>query len=289
MVIGFKRKVAIGLRSELFYPESHEIGSERFAVVCCAMSTLICKPRNNGMTRKVFAFFSTQALFLATAFALSGTAHAQGMKSPYPTMAPLAQYLMTDQNAEIALARSAAPSSVSRDAEVMVLKQHGYETVEKGKNGFVCLVDRSWMSPFDSPEFWNPKNRSPTCFNPASVRSVLPFELKRTEWVLAGLSKTQIIARLREAVEHKEMPALEPGAMCYMMSKDMYLGDAQRHWHPHLMFYSPKSDGADWGANLDGSPVSLDPISLSKNSPDPFITFMVKVWTWSDGTAAPIS
>jgi hypothetical protein len=240
------------------------------------------------MNRKGFAVWSTQALLLAIACSLSGVAYAQDAKSPYSDMAPLTQYLMTDQNAEVALARSAAPASISGDATVMVLKQHGYETVKKGKNGFVCVVERSWMSPFDSPEFWNPKNRSPTCFNPAAVRSVLQFNLKRTEWVLAGLSRTQVIARVREAIARKEMPALEPGAMCYMMSKDMYLGDAQGHWHPHLMFYSPKSDGVDWGANLPGSPVVLDPLSVSANSPDPFVNFMVPVWIWSDGTPAPI-
>ena len=139
-------------------------------------------------------------LLLAVAFGLPAAAPAQDPKTPYSNMAPLAQYLMTDQNVEIVLARSAAPVSISRDAAVMVLKQHGYETVDKGKNGFVCLVDRSWMSPFDSPEFWNPKNRSPTCFNPAAVRSVLPFELRRTELVLAGLSKTRIVARIRAAI-----------------------------------------------------------------------------------------
>jgi hypothetical protein len=239
------------------------------------------------MNRKVFAFFSSHAVLMA--LCLTGMALAQESKAPYPKMASLPQYLMTNQNAEVTLARSAAPASISGAATMMVLKQHGYEIAEKGKNGFVCLVDRSWMSPFDSLEFWNPKNRSPTCFNPAAVRSVLPYELKRTEWVLAGLSKTQIIARLREAIEHKEMPALEPGAMCYMMSRNMYLGDTQGHWHPHLMFYSPKSDGADWGANLETSPVFLDPVSLSKNSPDPFTIFMVPVWMWSDGTPAPIN
>jgi hypothetical protein len=238
------------------------------------------------MNQKLFAVFSTQTLLLAVTFSLPAVAPAQDPKTPYSNMAPLAQYLMTDQNVEIVLARSAAPVSISRDATVMVLTPHGYETVDKGKNGFVCLVDRSWMSPFDSPEFWNPKNRSPTCFNPAAVRSVLPFELKRTELVLAGLSKTQIVARIRAAIEHKEMPALEPGAMCYMMSPNQYLGDAAGHFHPHLMFYSPKSDDADWGANLPGSPVLLDPLSLSANSPDPFIIFMVPVWKWSDGAPA---
>jgi hypothetical protein len=245
------------------------------------------KRGNNGMNQRPFGIFSRKALLSAIVIGSGGAVHAHEASAPYATMAPLSQYLMIDQNAEATLARSAAPASVSRDATVMVLKQHGYETVAKGKNGFVCIVERSWMSPFDSPEFWNPKNRSPTCFNPAAVRSVLPFSIKRTEMVVAGMPKTRIIARIREAIEHKELPALEPGAMCYMMSKDMYLGDSQGHWHPHLMFYSPKSDGADWGANLEGSPVFLDPVSLSKNSPDPFITLMVPVWMWSDETPAP--
>jgi hypothetical protein len=240
------------------------------------------------MNQQAFAIFATQALLVAGAFSLAGAAYAQDPKTPYSKMAPLAEYLMADQKAEVTLARSAAPASISGDATVMVLKQHGYETAVKGKNGFVCIVDRSWMSPFDSTEFWNPKNRSPTCFNPAAVRSVLPFTIKRTELALAGLSKTQIIARAREAIEHKEMPALEPGAMCYMMSRDMYLGDTQGHWHPHLMFYSPKSDAADSGANLPDSPLFLDPLSLSANSPDPFVTLMIPVWTWSDGAPAPI-
>ncbi len=54
-------------------------------------------------------------------------------------MAPLDQYLM-EQNAEIALARTAAPESISKDAEIMVLGRRGYETAVKGTNGFVCIV-----------------------------------------------------------------------------------------------------------------------------------------------------
>ena len=85
-------------------------------------------------------------------------AWAQVKESPYPKMAPIDQYMMT-RDAEIALARSAAPESISRDAEVMVLGQHGYETAVKGKNGFVCLVERSWTAGIDDPDFWNPKLR----------------------------------------------------------------------------------------------------------------------------------
>ena len=88
-------------------------------------------------------------------------ATAQDATTPYPKMAPIDQYLMTDRGAEIALARSAAPESIARDAEVLVLGRRGFETAAKGKNGFLCLVGRSWTSVPD-PDRWNPKVRVPS-------------------------------------------------------------------------------------------------------------------------------
>ena len=88
----------------------------------------------------------------------------QDATTPHPNMAPIKQYLMVDQGAEIALARSAAPESISRDAEVLVLGRHGFETAVKGKNGFLCIAARSWTSATD-PDFWNPKVRVPMCVN----------------------------------------------------------------------------------------------------------------------------
>jgi len=100
---------------------------------------------------------------VALAFIAGAASHAkaQDVKTPYPNMAPLERYLIEDRNAEIALAQSAAPESISRDAEVLVLGRHGYETALKGKNGFVCIVQRSWTAPSDDPDFWNPKLRAP--------------------------------------------------------------------------------------------------------------------------------
>jgi hypothetical protein len=223
-----------------------------------------------------------QALMLALALSAAGQGYALESKAAYPRMAPTTQYLMSDQQAEIALARSAAPAAVSRDATIQVLTEHGYETVVKGKNGFVCVVERSWMGPIDGPEFWNPKVRGPVCFNPPAVRSVLPITYKRTELALAGLSRTQLTASMQDMVKKKELPALEPGAMAYMMSKQGHLGDAVGHWHPHLMFYSARSDGADWGADLPGSPVLLNP--QFQGAPEPLANLMVRVPDWSDGT-----
>jgi hypothetical protein len=228
--------------------------------------------------------------FALTAFALAvvlGTWRAQALdaKTPYPSMASLDQYLMTDRNAEIALARSAAPDSISRDAKILVLGRHGYETAVEGKNGFVCVVERAWTSPSDHPDFWNPKLRGPICFNPAAVRSILPLTIKRTEWVLAGLSKAQIMDNLKAALDRKELPPFEPGAMSYMMSKQAYLTDADGHNMAHLMIYAPLTQGATWGADLPGSPIMLG--GQFQGAPEPVTVFLVPVAKWSDGTAAP--
>ena len=217
-------------------------------------------------------------------------ARAQDRQMLYPNMAPVEQYLMTDRNAEIALARSAAPEAISRDATILVLGRHGYETAVEGKNGFVCAVERGWMGPFtgeDAANFWNPKLRGPLCFNPPGARSVLPLTYKRTEMILAGKSKAQVIDALRAAYEKKELPPLEPGAMSYMMSKDQYLTDGGDHrWMAHLMFYTPLMDGAAWGADLAKSPVMLNP--QFRGAPEPIDVFMVPVGRWSDGSAAPV-
>src|SRR5580658_8642648 len=108
---------------------------------------------------------------IPAALLLSLVLQAQKTDTPYPGMAPLDEYLIADQNAEIALARSAAPPSIANDAEVMVLDRQGYKTAVKGTNGFVCLVERSWTAGFGDPAFWNPKIRGPLCFNPAAVRT----------------------------------------------------------------------------------------------------------------------
>ena len=203
----------------------------------------------------------------------------------YPSMASIEQYLITDRNAEIALARSAAPESISSDAKILVLGWRGYETAREGRNGFVCLVERSWMSPYSSAEFWNPKVRVPACFNPAASRSILPVTFKRTEMVLAGLSKAQMIDRMKAAIDSKELPPPEPGAMCYMMSRASHLNDALGHYVPHLMFYFPLTDKAAWGADLPDSPVTLNP--QFRDGPEPITEFVIPVAKWSDGTAAP--
>lgn len=216
---------------------------------------------------------------LVLSILLSAAGQAQDRKPSYPGMAPIEQYLM-DRNAEIALARSAAPEAISRDATILVLGRHGYETAIEGKNNFTCGVERSWSAGFDNPEFWNPKIRGPVCYNPAAVRSVLPVIVKRTELALAGLTKAQMADSIKAGFDKKDPPAVEPGAMSYMMSSAAYLTDAGDHNMAHLMFYTPHLEAAAWGADLHGSPVMF-------GGTDPVTVFFVAVGKWSDGTAAP--
>jgi len=219
---------------------------------------------------------------IATAFMLAAAWHAlaQDPKTSYPTMAPLDQYLMEDQNSEVALARSAAPESISRDAEVMVLGRHGYETAIKGTNGFVCMVERSWTAPIDDPGFWNPKGRAPVCLNAAAARTYLPRTIKKTDLILAGRTKAQMVEAVGAAVDKKELPPMELGAMCYMLSKQGYLSDRYGHWHPHLMFFVSQADPAAWGAGMQGSP-----IFAFDDKWEGLTVFLVPVRQWSDGTA----
>lgn len=201
------------------------------------------------MRKKKAGAIAIKSFALLVVLGTAYQAMAQDAKTTYPSMAPIEQYLM-DRTAEIALARSAAPDAISHDASVIVLTRHGYETAVQGKNGWVCMVERGWMGTFDSPEFWNPKIRGANCLNLPAARSMLPFAYKRTELLLAGHSKVEVIAAIKAALDKKELPALEPGAVCYMMSKSSYLSDDDGHNGPHLMFYEPVKDDATWGANM---------------------------------------
>jgi hypothetical protein len=217
---------------------------------------------------------------------------AAAQPDPYPKMAPVDQYLM-GKNAEIQLARSAAPDSISRDATILVLGRQGYETAVEGKNGFVCWVGRSWMGAFDWPEFWNPKVRAADCMNPQAARSIVPIALLRSRMVMAGRSKAEMVSALETAYEQKQLPELESGAMDYMMSKSAYLTDADGHNLPHLMFFTDGIDAKDWGSGAAGSPVMSAPYwffssqepSQMKGLP-PILVFLVPVAEWSDGTPA---
>jgi hypothetical protein len=197
-------------------------------------------------------------------------------------------YLMASQQQEIALARSAAPASISMHATVMVLSAHGYVTAVKGNNGFVCVLSRSWdgMVSMASARFWNPKISVPKCFNAGGARSMLAELLMKTQWVAAGASEAEIGERLKAAWAAGKIENAPAGAACYMMSKRSWgVGGQPGAWRPHLMFYFPNGEvsksAANFGANLDGTPV------LSDAEDEHTTVVFVLVPVWSDGSPAP--
>src|SRR5215470_4215839 len=235
------------------------------------------------MNKKVVRTITLGSLVIIVMLITVWQALAQDAKAQYPSMVPLDQYMM-DRDAEIVLARSAAPRSVSEDATIMVLGRHGYETAVEGTNGFVCIVERTWTAGFKNPEFWNPKNRGPACYNPAAARSVMPIAFLRTKFALAGQSKDEIYESMKAAVEKKELPDVEPGAMIYMLSKQGHLNDRAGHWVPHLMFYVPLKDAKNWGAGAPDSPILVAP--RFNGAPEPLTELLIPVSAWSDGTPA---
>lgn len=208
--------------------------------------------------------------------------HAQADTPSYPAMAPVAQYMSASVAEEIALARSAAPASISAQAEIMVLGEHGYTVAVKGSNGFVCFVMRSWGQDFDQAEFWNPKIRSPQCINAPAARSVLPDYLTRSQWVMSGVSVADMAARTKAAVAAKKITAPEPGSVSYMLSKSQYVADVGHNWHPHIMFFVAPVDAASMGAGQPGSP-----LRGATSDIEPITTLFVVAPAWSDGTPGP--
>jgi hypothetical protein len=236
------------------------------------------------MARTTLGIIASRCLVLATVLGAAGAtsaARAQDGKTAYPNMAPVEKYRM-ERDAEIELARSAAPESISRDATVMILGQHGYDTAGQGKNGFMCLVERGWAAPIEDPDFWNPRLRGPICFNAAAVRSYVPITIRRAESILASQSKARMSEAIQAAFDKKEFPAPEPGAMCYMLSKQQYLDDRAGNWRPHLMFFVPLTDSSAWGADLPGSPILASVDKLNR-----LTVLLVPVANWSDGTPGP--
>jgi hypothetical protein len=179
------------------------------------------------------------------------TAHAQAPQYP-----PIEQYLMPEAD-EVALAKSAAPASISDHATVKVFTQSGYRVVHEGDNGFVCMVMRGFtgaptFSPVPVRTFIanDPKTRAPICFDPQAARTVLPYYEFRNKLGLEGKAPEQVAEAVRAAYMNGEIPQRHEVSFAYMWSADQVLGPAG-HWHPHMMVFAPYYVNSMLGGNED--------------------------------------
>jgi hypothetical protein len=191
--------------------------------------------------------------------------------------APFSEIAMAPE-AEIALARSAAPDNISSHATVKILTPSGFKVAAEGDNGFVCIVMRGWGAPTFSPAFlrdmvYDPKMRAPICFNPVAVKTVLPLQEFRTKLGLEGKTPDEITAGVQAAYSKGELPKMDTVALAYMFSADQYLGPMAGHWHPHVMIYAPNWDNGMVGGNQIGGPLP----AITDDGGTPFAVIVIPV------------
>jgi hypothetical protein len=222
--------------------------------------------------------FTTLASWSCAALGATPLAAQRG---PKPDVTP---FLIADRDAEIRLARTAAPPSISDSATVLVLERTGYVQATRGSNGFACIVIRSLAGSLDLPGLWSPGISAPHCFNAAAVRTVMPLLVKQTAWLLSGESASEVAGHIERSYASREFAPPESGAMAYMLSPEQRLTDSGSHGLPHLMFFYDKSQPASaWGAGAAGSPVQHD---AAADTHAPFLTLFVLVRQWSNGASA---
>jgi hypothetical protein len=199
---------------------------------------------------------------------------ARAEASKYP---PLSEYLMP-QDAEIALARSAAPASVSDRATIKVLTKSGFEVAHQGDNGSVCLVMRAFSAPTYTPAqfrdiVYDPTIHAPICFTPPAARMVLPYYELRTRLAIEGKGPDQIAESVQSAYVKGELPRRDAVSFAYMWSADQNLGSGVGHWHPHVMIFCPYYENSMVGGNEFGSVLP----QVSDDAGTPFSVVVIPV------------
>jgi hypothetical protein len=138
---------------------------------------------------------------LATTFAWAFCLPALAQTATNP---PLREYMMAKE-AEVALAKSAAPANISDHASLKILTDSGYETFRSGDNRFVCMVLRGWAAPTYTPVqvrglVYDATVRVPICFDPLAARTVLPYYELRSKLGSEGKSPDRIADAVRQCV-----------------------------------------------------------------------------------------
>ena len=204
---------------------------------------------------------------------------AQSPKSPPPgpKYPPLNEYMMT-REAEVSLARSAAPDHISAHATVKILTTSGYRVAVQGENGFVCLVMRGWTAPTYTPApfrnfVYYSKLRAPICFDPVASRTVLPYYELRTKLGMEGKDPDAIARGVETAYALGKLPKREGVSFAYMWSANQDLGPGIGAWYPHMMVFAPYYTNSMLGGNTFGGSMPI----VTDDAGTPFTVCVVPV------------
>ena len=139
------------------------------------------------------------------------------------------QYL--SESCEVALALSAAPQHLQKDASVYVLQKGGYVLVSQGSNPFTCLVQRN-----------HPTSLLPVCFDQEGAASIVRTILDTAGLVLSGATDTEINKAIVNGLESGKYSAPRGSSLSYMLSafNRMYDEDSQAliELGPHSMIFT---------------------------------------------------
>jgi hypothetical protein len=190
---------------------------------------------------------------------------------------PISEYLMP-RDAEIALAKSAAPANISGLATIKVLTASGYQVARNGNNGFVCMVLRGWAAPTYTPAqfrnlVYDAKVHAPICFNPEAARTVMPYYELRTKLGMEGKTPDQMAEAVQEAYVKGKLPRRGEVTFAYMWSADQILGPGIGAWHPHMMVFAPYYENSMLGGNEFGSALP----QVSDDAGTPFTVVLIPV------------
>jgi hypothetical protein len=194
-----------------------------------------------------------------------------------PNYPPLREYLMA-RDAEIALARSAAPAHISDRATVKTLTPSGFDVAHTGDNGFVCMVMRAFSAPTYTPAqfrdlVYDPAVRAPICFAEPAAKDVMPYYELRTKLAIEGKSPDQIAEALQTAYVKGKLPRRDRVTFAYMWSAHQHLGPGVGAWHPHMMVFAPFYENSLVGGNPFGSPLP----HVSDDEGTPFTVVVIPV------------
>jgi hypothetical protein len=181
------------------------------------------------------------------------------------------------QASEIALAKSAAPVTISDHATIKVLTTSGFKVVHQGDNGFVCMVMRGFSGPTYTPAqlrglVYDSSVRAPICFDPKAASEVMPYYELRTKLAMEGKNPDQIAEGVQAAYSRGELPKRDGVSFAYMWSADQNLASFG-HWHPHVMIFAPYYDNSMMGGNTFGAPLP----QLSDDAGTPFAVVVIPV------------
>jgi hypothetical protein len=203
-----------------------------------------------------------------------GTVAVLGQPAGYPA---IDRYLMP-RDAEIALAKSAAPASLADHATIKVLTKSGYVAAREGDSGSVCMVLRGFSAPTYTPvQFRNlvydPTVHAPICFTAPAARTVMPYYELRTKLAMEGKGPDQIAESLQSAYVRGELPRRDGVTFAYMWSAHQHLGPGVGAWHPHMMVFAPYYENSMLGGNDFGGPLP----QVSDDAGTPFAVVVIPV------------